>query len=479
MSTQKFGGFTEGIASWRRIMASTTVEKRQAVFCHAAADFAGFVARGLEKAAAVDELHELAQAFGLLAADPDKLTTIIADAFELEQVPAPAPEIKPNGKGHSHKQIEATATLYVFPAPEAIPPRQWLFAGHYVRSAVTATVAPGGYGKTTLTLYEMIQMAAQGTRTWYISGEDPKVEIDRRIAAHCQHHDADRRRIAECLYVDDRTSFALMLGRSTRAGQVTFEEQWFNRLQHEITSKRIDVVALDPFVSFHSVPENDNGSIDAIIKRMAFIAQMCGTNFEISHHVRKPVQGQGELTVDDTRGGSAIVNAVRSCRVINRMTGDEAGLAKIAAEQRPHYVRIDKGKRNMAPSENATWWHIVSVHLPNGDNVQAIEQWQFPSAFAGMSAAEVDWVQKLLRDSGPRRASSQADNWLGHDLGLRCDRDTHTKTGAIWANKIISQWLRNKVIKKIALRDPETRKPNVPHYVHQDFSADVVPFKDD
>src|SRR5918994_130924 len=32
--------------------------------------------------------------------------------------------------------------------PQAIPPRRWLYARHYVRKFVTATVAPGGLGKS-------------------------------------------------------------------------------------------------------------------------------------------------------------------------------------------------------------------------------------------------------------------------------------------------------------------------------------------
>jgi hypothetical protein len=64
---------------------------------------------------------------------------------------------------------------------------------------------------------------------------------------------------------------------------------------------------------------------------------------------------------------------------------------------------------------------------------------------------------------------------LGHELGRRVGReDTDTKAGAIWANKIISEWIRKKVFKRVLMRDPVTRKPNVPFYVANDDPAVVA-----
>ena len=322
-------------------------------------------------------------------------------------------------------------------------------------------------------LYELITMSLQGLRVWYLSGEDPRVEIDRRIAAHCQHHDVDRERVAQFLYVDDKVSFPLFIGKSPRTASVLFDLGWIDRFEQEIRTKQIDVVALDPFISFHAVPEGDNGAIDQIVKRLALISQNLACCIELSHHVRKPMQGsQADLTIDDTRGGSAIVNAVRSCRVINRMNSNEAALAKVPEDKRSHYIRIDKGKRNMAPAEKATWWRIVSEYLPNGDNLQAIERWDFPSAFAGMTEQEVFWVQKFLKEAGPKRANSQSEDWLGHDIGRHLGRDdTHETSGAKWANKILGDWVRNKVIKKVPLRDRITRK-HAPFYVHPGFEEE-------
>lgn len=480
---------------WRKIIAIAGEPAAKLFQFHEMAyDIAGLVIQdGLEKPLANDEMMEIGRSHNL--GDDDDLTLFISTEYKrrqdeptfFDQIP-PEQNYRTNGgaahtggpqqaKQQQQKQPARQATVYVFPDPASIPRRDFLYAGHYVRNFATATVAPGGFGKTTLTLFELLTMALDGKRVWYISGEDPKVEIDRRIAAHCQYHHIDRSRFDSRLFVDDKKSFPLSIGTSPRTARVLFDETWLACLDMQIAEKQIDVVALDPFISFHSVPEGDNGAIDQIVKRLGLIAQNRTACMELSHHVRKSIQGvTGELTVDDTRGGSSIVNAVRSCRVINRMNGDEAGIAKVSSDKQSSYIRVDKGKRNMAPPDKATWWHIVSVDLPNGDNVQAIERYEFPSPFAGLSTASVDWVQKLLKEGGPRRASSQSEDWLGHEIGRHCGRtDTDTKGGAIWANKIIGEWIRNKVFKKVALRDPVTRKPNVPFYVSNDFTAEILP----
>jgi AAA domain len=476
------GAFAADFVSLRALMAAGAKSHpavRWKLFASAAAGASRCISRGLNRAEASDALFDLAHAHGL--DDESAIQDIVAEAFHdvADVVPLPLDDIRPIGissqkrtNGRAQDPPLPIATAYVFPDPAMLPIRQFLGnTGHYVRENATATVAPGGFGKTTLTLYELITMAQQGLRVWYISGEDPKDEIDRRIAAHCQYHNVDKERITNLFYVDDKSSFPLFLGTSTRTSVVKFDHTWLTHLEREIRDKQIDVVALDPFISFHAVAESDNGAIDQIVKRLGLIAQTTKSCIEISHHVRKSTQGfQAELTVDDTRGGSAIVNAVRSCRVFNRMSDNEAALARVKKDDRPAYIRVDKGKRNMAPAEKATWWHIVSVHLPNGDNVQAIEPYKFPEAFEGMTTAEVDWVQKFLREGGPRRASSQSADWLGHHIGLHCGRDdTHEKGGAIWANKIISQWLTNKVFKKISMRDPETRKTGITFYADNEF----------
>jgi len=357
-------------------------------------------------------------------------------------------------------------TEYVFPDPRTMPCRQWLRAGHYIRQSTTSTVAPGGFGKTTLTLYEALLMVADGLRVWYLSGEDPMTEIDRRIAAHCQHHGVEIAQMPGRLFVDDKSTFPLSIGKAPR-GEVIFDDAALAQFEAAIRAAAIDVVMIDPFVSFHGVPENDNGAIDQIVKRLAAIAFRTNCCIEISHHVRKTFQGQSTLTVDDARGGTAIINAVRSARVLNRMNIAEAEGANVARDRRGFYFRVDKGKRNMAPPEKADWFQMMSVLLPNGDNVQALEPWEYPTAPSAadiLTGDDTEWVRELVGKHA-YRTDPQTDDWLGFQIAKRKGLDLRSVAHRKLINMWIGQWLANKVFKKMPLPVADQRNKLKPHYV--------------
>jgi hypothetical protein len=331
-----------------------------------------------------------------------------------------------------------------------------LHGGHYIRQYVTATVAPGGFGKTTLTLFEAINMVADGLAVWYVSGEDSNLEIERRIAAHCVHHEIELVQLSGRLLVDDQETWPLVIAKTTRPNMVVFDDKALTEFEQAIMLDHIDVVLLDPFISFHMVAENDNGSIDAVVKRLKLIAKRCNCCIEIPHHVRKPITGQ-VLTVDDARGGSALINAVRSGRVINRMTGHEAEQAKISDDNRHFYVRVDRGKRNMAPPDKATWFRLVNVPIGNGDNVQALEPWKFPSLFDGVTVEDTEWVRDLVRRQS-YRCDARSDQWLGIEIAKRLKLDVNEKADCIKINKLIGVWLLNGVFKKQELKDENRNK---------------------
>jgi hypothetical protein len=374
----------------------------------------------------------------------EEITRAVLSANKFQPAPTEAPTER--------------ATAYVAPDEAAIPPRAWMYAGHYIRQAATATVAPGGFGKTTLVLYEAIEMVAAGLRVWYLSGEDPRVELDRRLAAHCAKHHIQLATLNGKLFVDDRASFPFSMGMCPRAGIVAFDQAALARFEKAIVADKIDVVILDPFISFHAVPENDNGCVDAVVKRIAGITQRTNCCIELSHHVRKPFAGQAALTVDDARGGSAIINAVRSGRVLNRMTQQEAESVRppISETDRHTYIRVDRGKRNMAPPDKADWFRLVPQTLLNNDNVQALVPWQFPSAFVDVQPHDTEYIRELVRQK-PYRADSRAADWLGIEVAKRLDLNVNEVADIKRIQKIIGVWLGNEVFKKVEMKAEDRR----------------------
>jgi AAA domain len=78
------------------------------------------------------------------------------DPRDLDYFP-PGEPVHHAGNGRDAREI--TATPFVWRDPRMIPPRQWLYGKHYIRKFISATVAPGGLGKTSLVLVEKIAMA--------------------------------------------------------------------------------------------------------------------------------------------------------------------------------------------------------------------------------------------------------------------------------------------------------------------------------
>jgi hypothetical protein len=366
---------------------------------------------------------------------------------------------KPNGKDHHGADAPplVVATPYVLPDPATLARRAWIKFHHYMRGIVASTVAPGGYGKTSLSIYEALEIIKDGFCVWYISAEDDRTELDRRIAAYVQRHGILPAQLQDRFFVDDKLSFPFKIARTGRGGGVLFDDAKLDAFEAVIACHKIDVAIFDPFISFHYLPENDTAAMDALIKRLGDICTRQSMCIELPHHVRKRPSGQGEITVDDARGAGAIVNAVRSCRVINIMSTIEAEQAEIERDKRAFYLRIDSGKSNMAPPDKARWLHLASVEIANGDNVGVIEPWEFPKVFGKISLADADWVRELVRIK-TYRADSRSPDWLGHELAERFGRSV-TELGNIkWINAVLTTWVRNGVIGKEQRTDKD-RKP--------------------
>jgi AAA domain len=118
---------------------------------------------------------------------------------------------------------------WVYRDPKSIPPRQWLHAGHYIRGYLSATFGPGGLGKTSLQLIEAVGMACgcdllrglrdlAKLRVSYWNLEDPKDELDRRIAAILIIYEISPEEIGDRLFVN--CDMALVIAKADRDGAV-------------------------------------------------------------------------------------------------------------------------------------------------------------------------------------------------------------------------------------------------------------------
>jgi AAA domain/Primase C terminal 2 (PriCT-2)/RepB DNA-primase from phage plasmid len=255
------------------------------------------------------------------------IATIYAWAKERGWVPSVnADEPFPNSHANGAAPPPIIAKPYIYRDPRSIPPRQFLHVGHYIRGFLSATIAPGGLGKTSLQLVEAIGMATgrdllkgitspRKLKVWYWNLEDPRDEIDRRIAAIILHYNINPSSIEEQLFINSEEPLVI----ATRIRDATaVAEPVVNGLVSEIRRLQIDALIIDPFVSSHKVPENDNNATDTVAKTWSGMGRTCNCAVELAHHIRKPASGStSEITVDDARGAGSLKDAGRSVRVLN------------------------------------------------------------------------------------------------------------------------------------------------------------------
>ncbi len=341
------------------------------------------------------------------------------------------------------------ATPFAWIDPTAIPRRQWLYGRHYVQKFISQTVAISGQGKSALAKTEALAIVtgrpllgvepAERVNVWYWNGEDPMEELQRRIVAACLHYRIDRSEIEGRLFVDTGRETKIIIAEQARTGAIV-ARPIVDAVIATIKANAIGLMVVDPFVASHRVIENDNPAIELVASIWAEIADVTGCAIELVHHARK--SGGAEITVDDGRGGSALLAKVRSARTLNGMTEDEA--ARAGVENRRSYFRVTNGKANLAPAaESSDWYRIASVDLGNGDNVGVITRWKWPDAFDGVTVADLRKAQAAVRTGGPWRESPQAKDWAGHAIAKAMGLDPTNKADRAKVASLLKTWIKN------------------------------------
>jgi hypothetical protein len=369
-------------------------------------------------------------------------------------------EEQSSSNSSENKTTKIEARLYRWIDPTSIPPRQFLFGRHYVRKTIGATIAAGGRAKTTLSILEAMSMAVGRDLltgqpiaplcVWHLNGEEDQDELHRRLAAVCQHYQLSEADWQGRLFVQSVRDKPIRLATLLK-NTPTLNGSALDQIEAEIRAKRIDVFMLDPLVSFHSVTENDNGHMDLLLKEgLGAIASRTNTAGEVFHHPGKPKPGQAETTVEDGRGASSILWAVRSARVLNFMTPDEAVRLGISEDDRRLHIRITNGKANMGPLGKASWFKLAAENLPNGDQVVCSTFWSPPNPFQGVTAADMQRCRTLVQ-GGAYRRSSQSPDWVGFLVAdiLHINvtpNGNNDPQDLARIKEILKTWFKNKVL---------------------------------
>ena len=362
------------------------------------------------------------------------------------------PEAAPPDLG----EVDAADALAAMP-----PPRGWLLGTVFCRTFLSSLIAEGGAGKTALRYAQLISLAIGRSltgehvflrcRVLIISLEDDLDELKRRVFAVAIHHGVNPEELRGWLFFAAPGAAIGKIMTLDRGGRPT-PGSLAAAIEAAVVRRNADIVALDPFIKAHAVPENDNAMIDQVAQILSDLASKHNIAVDIPHHVRKGPSDPGNA--DRGRGASAARDAARLVYSLSTMTSDEAETFDIPEEQRRFYIRMDKAKVNIAPpATKAQWFKLVSVALgnasdlyPSGDEVQTVEPWRPPQTWEGLDSGSLNRVLDVIE--------------AGLENGERYTDENAARTRAAWrvvqhhapdkseaqCKEIIRQWIKNRVL---------------------------------
>lgn len=281
--------------------------------------------------------------------------------------------------------------------PSQIPPRRFLYGKSVIGDVISIVAAPGGSGKSALTMTEAVAMATgkvllpgdaprRPLKVWLHNGEDGADELQRRLAATMMHHKISDADLGGRLYMTNGRDEKILLAQQGKDGP-ELTPGVAKGIIERIKSKGIDVLILDPLGAFHTLPENSNEAVNILMDGLRKIAHSTGVAIVLVHHVgklaAKDMDGAG---AGAARGASAFVDAARVVRQLSRMSDTEARKLGVPVAEAWQHICVANGKGNLAPLEDRTWFKLIGVQLgnktpeyPDGDNVQTVERWTPPA----------------------------------------------------------------------------------------------------
>ncbi|MEO9297161.1 AAA family ATPase [Devosia alba] len=363
---------------------------------------------------------------------------------------------------------------FVWRDPSTIQPREWLYGGHYLRKFISATVAPGSLGKSSLSMVENLAMATKRPllgvmphgrfKTWIWNGEDPYEEVERRVHGAMLYYGIAPAELEGRFYFDSGRSTPITVATQTKDG-ATIHAPDVKAIKQGVRARGVDVLTIDPFISSHRVTENDNDAMSLVARTWAQIADELNISIELVHHARK--LGGKEVTAEDARGGGALVDAARAVRTLTRPSKEEMRSLGLEGDPRT-YFRFGQGKDNLtAPaSKNTKWMALRSQHLGNatpeyteGDSVGVVAEYTPTAVSKIVEGDQTRAILDILSSGEYLDSANSRDRWAGSVvagvLGLEIS-DPEDRQEVL---AVLKSMKGSGLIKAVHRTDPTTRKP--------------------
>jgi len=285
--------------------------------------------------------------------------------------------------------------------------REWKIPRLLLSGYISLIVGPGGVAKSMLQLIAAISVATgrdllslgkvHKCNALVINNEDDEYELKRRIAAIVIAFKIDAAELDGTLFTV--SGYMQPVRLALHIENSVYRSPSLDQIETLVKAKNIGSLFADPFISTHTVPENDNNAMDQVVSIYKALAGKLGIAINVAHHTRK-ASGDSEAHAGDAesgRGASAIKDAARAAVTIARMSKKTAEKLGIPDEFRGDYIRMDVGKMNFAAHDSkADWYKIEPVVLENKDTVGVPKPVKLDALFLRAEESRKKWTSKSV-----------------------------------------------------------------------------------
>jgi RecA-family ATPase len=219
---------------------------------------------------------------------------------------------------HNFDLISAADLLSARPKP-----REYLIDAFLPKKIVAGLFAPGGAGKSTLTLTIAVSVASGlplfGTfkvktpgRVVLISGEDDSEEIQRRLHRITETlSDAQKQLVGQNLHILDLADQFQLFTHKPSHGEVEITET--PEMIARAIEKHVggaDLLIVDPASRFRGGEENLAADTTRFVQSLQYLRDRLGATLWLVHHVNKNARVNG-ASQNNSRGSSALIDGLR------------------------------------------------------------------------------------------------------------------------------------------------------------------------
>lgn len=170
----------------------------------------------------------------------------------------------------------------------------------------------------------------------FIDQERWKGETQRRFSAILAAKGIAHSQIKNSLSMKSGTTIRLNLDSSYQA------------FRTELMETRPDLVIVDSFVAFHTVPENDKAEIQKVLERVKALRNEIGCTFIFIHHENKMAypngEPQGEPNMSTLSGSTGIPAAAEMCLIVRKVEEHTSMVwhvkSTLARKSKPFYASV-------------------------------------------------------------------------------------------------------------------------------------------